>query len=121
MFKFNLERPLRYVLDGHEPKVSTLTEADPDYFRGICETIATNNFGHEAIGVISVSTIFLGIDHARRGPPILFETMIFDAEGGIFNGYQTRCCTWDEAMQMHADAIEHVKNAFQELAKASGA
>jgi hypothetical protein len=120
MFEFNLERPLRYILDGHETKPSTLTESDPGFFSGICDVIAVNLFGHEAIGEIQVSTIFLGFDHARQeGPPILFETMIFG--GGDLDGYQTRCSTWDEAMQMHANAVEHVKNAFQELAKASGA
>jgi hypothetical protein len=115
-----VNRPLRYILDGHEPK--PMAEDDPDYYvRDLCVTIAENWFGHEAIGEIYVSTIFLGIDHARRGPPLLFETMIF-AEGieGL-DGYQVRCCTWDEAMAEHALAIEHVKNAFAELAKASGA
>lgn len=118
----------RYVLDGHEPKPSTLTESDPDYFRGICETIKSNAFGHAGIGIMFVSTIFLGIDHRHigDGPPILFETMIFkdDLTHGPdhdFINYQTRCSTWDEAMQMHADACEYIKNAFSELAKASGA
>lgn len=114
-------RPMRYVLDGHEPKVSTLTESDIEYFRDICVTIKENFFGHEAIGEIHVSTIFLGLDHARHGPPLLFETMIFGLDEGERGNYQTRCSTWDQAMQMHADAIEYVKNAFSELAKASGA
>jgi hypothetical protein len=117
-------RPLRYILDGHEPKPTTLTEDDPEYFRGTCVTIAENWFGHEAIGEIHVSTIFLGIDHSHRirgGLPILFETMIFAKGIEGLDGYQVRCCTWDEAMAEHALAIEHVKNAFAELAKASGA
>lgn len=54
---------------------------------------------------ITVSTVFLGIDHnyGPEGPPILFETMIF---GGPHNNYQRRYCTWDEAEQGHAQACE---------------
>jgi hypothetical protein len=64
-----------------------------------------------------VSTAFLGIDHSfGRGPPLLFETMIFDRGDLIAIGrrgtvahratdYQTRCSTWAEAEAMHARAV----------------
>lgn len=47
---------------------------------------------------IEVSTIFLGMDHAWRGPPMLFETMVFD---DYEDHLQWRWSTWDEAMQGH--------------------
>lgn len=52
-----------------------------------------------------VSTVFLGLDHNfwDDGPPVLFETRIF---GGAHDQYQRRCCTWDEAVAMHAAAVE---------------
>lgn len=60
-------------------------------------------------GEIMVSTIFLGIDHAfGNGPPVLFETMIFGEEAGDLNGYQERCCTWDEAVEGHSKAVRLV-------------
>jgi hypothetical protein len=51
-----------------------------------------------------VSTVFIGLDHNFGGgaAPMLFETMIFD---GGEDDYQTRCATWDEAEQMHAEAV----------------
>lgn len=59
---------------------------------------------------IRVSTVFLGLDHSysfagrdRKTPPVIFETMIF---GGEHDEEQTRCCTWDEAEAMHAEAVE---------------
>ena len=115
-------RPIRYVLEGHEVKATPFTESDPEYFMGMCVTIAENWFGHEAIGEIHVSTIFLGIDHAHgfNARPLLFETMIFGG-GEDIDLYQVRCCTWDEAMEEHAKAIEIVKNAFAKLAEISGA
>lgn len=62
-----------------------------------------------------VSTIFLGLDHnfANMGPgqskhkPILFETMIFGTTQ--LPDYQTRCCTWAEAEEMHAFAVAQLR------------
>ena len=52
-----------------------------------------------------VSTVFLGLDHNHwgRGPPLLFETMIFGAKDG--SEYQERCSTWEEAEEMHKRAV----------------
>lgn len=53
---------------------------------------------------ITVSTVFLGVDHNwGEGPPVLFETMIF---GGPENEYQERYCTWEEAEEGHKRAVE---------------
>lgn len=55
-------------------------------------------------GDVSVSTVFLGLDHgfsfshAETGPPIVFETLVF---GGEHDGDMTRCSTWDEAVKGH--------------------
>lgn len=54
------------------------------------------------IGHFKVSTVFLGINHGFD-PPILFETMIF---GGAEDGeYQTRCATYEEALEMHREGV----------------
>lgn len=48
---------------------------------------------------ISISTVFLGIDHSFGGnKPLLFETMVF---GGEYDEYQQRYSTWEEAEQGH--------------------
>lgn len=53
-----------------------------------------------------ISTVFLVIDHGwTNNPddaPILFETMIFaDSDG---EEYLTRCCTKEQALEMHTAA-----------------
>jgi hypothetical protein len=54
-------------------------------------------------GDITVSTVFLGLDHQfGDGPPLLFETMVF---GGAHNGAQERYSTWEEAEKGHADMV----------------
>lgn len=57
-----------------------------------------------------VSTVFLAVNHGitQEGAPILFETMAF---GGRFDGHQERCCTYQEALEMHAKIVEAVKRA----------
>jgi hypothetical protein len=59
------------------------------------------------VGQVKVSTVFLGIDHSfGNGPPLLFETMIFGLQTDQDQG---RCSTWDEAVEMHRAAVEHVR------------
>ena len=53
-------------------------------------------------GSVSVSTVFLGMDHSFGGGlPVLFETMIF---GGKHDRYQERYHTWKEAESGHEAA-----------------
>ena len=61
------------------------------------------------IGDVSVSTVFLGIDHSfgAAGPPILFETMVF-GPGTQFE-IRERCCTWEEAEEQHKRIVLRVK------------
>ena len=57
----------------------------------------------EEIEGVTVSTVFLGINHRfGEGDPLLFETMIF---GGEHDGTQMRCSTWVEALVQHKDAV----------------
>lgn len=57
---------------------------------------------------VTVSTVFLGIDHRflDSGPPILFETMVFD---DYDDGDQFRCCTWQEAVDQHGAVVDAVR------------
>jgi hypothetical protein len=57
-----------------------------------------------------VSTVFLGMDHRfdDDGPPLLFETMIFDRVDDSALEYQERTSTWELALQAHARAVEWV-------------
>jgi hypothetical protein len=55
---------------------------------------------------ISVSTVFLGINHNwGDGPPILYETMVF---GGGLAGEGIRCSTRKEAKAQHAQMCTRV-------------
>lgn len=57
---------------------------------------------------VHVSTVFLGLDHRHigKGPPLVFETMIF---GGPLDGYQWRYSSWDDAVTGHAAAVRKAR------------
>ena len=59
----------------------------------------------DKIGDISVSTVFLGIDHGWNGKVELFETMIF---GGEHDEECWRYATWGDAEAGHAAAVKLV-------------
>ncbi len=54
-----------------------------------------------------VSTVFLGVNHSLslRGPPMLFETLVF---GGEHDGLMQRYATWDEAALGHKEVVATV-------------
>ena len=54
-----------------------------------------------------VSTVFLGIDHSLfGGPPLIFETMVFEAESmGRIEMYADRYSTREQALAGHERAI----------------
>ena len=87
-----------YILDGKIPVECHSLEQWAKSF----ET-TNRHVGDDIFDTIRVSTIFMGLDHSfGNGLPLLFETMIF---GGLRDGYQTRCSTWEEAEEMHKAAV----------------
>lgn len=59
------------------------------------------------IGQYQVSTVFLRINHgfgSKRG--LWFETMVFPTNKV---DYQTRCETWEQALEMHKKAVKMVQ------------
>jgi hypothetical protein len=100
-FKFHKD-DYYYALDedGNPVPVQDLDEWARS-FRG------NNMVDHTTLGKVSVSTVFLGMNHQYGGgPPLLFETMIF---GGKYEGYQVRYSTRDEAIAGHRRAVEMVR------------
>lgn len=60
---------------------------------------------------ITVSTVFLGLDHSYRDSdiPILFETMVFFDSEGYAGQYMEKCSTYDEALAQHKRVVEMYK------------
>lgn len=87
----------QYILVGKEP----VPEPDPIKWAKWFET-ADRVVRREEVDGVTISTVFLGLDHEYNGgEPLLFETMIF---GGVHDGYQTRAHSWDEAVGQHIKA-----------------
>ena len=67
------------------------------------ERFKDNRVALEERGDVSVSTVWLGLDHQYGdGPPLIFETMIF---GGEHDQDQWRYSTREGALAGHAAAV----------------
>ena len=95
----------KYILKGHEAVPADLMEW-AQWFETADRTVAKAQLP----GDVSVSTVFLGLNHdfLGDGPPILFETMIF---GGPLDLEEARYATWDEAEEGHAAMVKRAEEA----------
>jgi hypothetical protein len=52
-----------------------------------------------------ISTVFLGLNHrfAMPGPPLVFETMVFNSDGDAKDCW--RYSSWDDAVAGHDSAV----------------
>lgn len=95
-----------YILDGHEAVPVDDLHAWAVWFETAERHVALT----EVAPGITVSTVFLGVDHSMgRRAPILFETMVFNDYGD--DGTQARYSTWEEAAFGH-EMIVSEKRAY---------
>lgn len=74
------------------------------------ESVAARKIGDTHVGMVEISTVFLGINHARgEGPPLWFETMVF---GGKLDGEMDRYSTYADAVAGHVAMVDRVKAAL---------
>lgn len=93
---------LFYILKDGQPIASDDIEALKEFLEDL-EDDVSRIIRRTEIKDILISTVFLGVNHNLKGPPILFETMIFNHHS---YPYQTRCSTIEDAYKMHGQAIK---------------
>uniref|UniRef100_A0A6M3JQR8 Uncharacterized protein n=1 Tax=viral metagenome TaxID=1070528 RepID=A0A6M3JQR8_9ZZZZ len=94
----------KYILDGHKAVKANLKKWAKWY-----ET-TDRQVAMDIIVNISVSTVFLGLDHSfGDGPPLLFETRVF---GGALDQEQERYTTWEQAEAGHKEMVKRVLEAL---------
>lgn len=94
-----------YILDGKIPIIETDILKWGKWFESSDRIVKKTKFND-----ISISTVFLGIDHQYfAGPPLLFETMVF---GGELNMECTRYSTWEQAEKGHDEMVDRVKETL---------
>ena len=102
-----MSRPRNYILDEHDNPIP-----EPDLIQWAkWRNTADVRIASDSINGVTVSTVFLGLDHQwEGGPPLIYETMIF---GGVHDEFQERYSTRDEAIAGHAVAVAMVKSSLQ--------
>jgi hypothetical protein len=108
-----------YTLDGRTPRPCSMDE-----WREILPAIERRRVGKTEIGVFTVFTTFLGIDHNFNfdgtGEPVLFETMVeYQGKRGAslnedarYLNLQKRYGTWEQAEDGHARVVLFVRNNY---------
>ena len=92
-----------YILDGQTPVPCDDIMEWGRWF----EQRDVRRVGYDTVGVYSVSTVFLGIDHAfGSGAPLLFETMVFPNGDDTDDWGTERYTTWEQAATGHQAMIE---------------
>lgn len=90
-----------YILDCKTPVLEPDLHKWGEWFEMAIRQVAVN-----IIDDVTLSTVFLGLDHSRSvGPPLLFETMIF---GGPRDQETHRYSTWDEAEAGHQQILKEL-------------
>jgi hypothetical protein len=96
----------RYVLDGHK----AVPEPNLLKWAAWFEKADNRRVAYTEVSPgVTVSTVFLGLDHGFGGYDgvLLFETMVF---GGEHDGEMDRASTWEEAEEQHAVMLALVKS-----------
>jgi hypothetical protein len=104
-------KPKHYILIGQTAVPEPRLEKWAAWFEHAARTVAVDE-----VASMRVSTVFLGLDHQfGKGPPLLFETMVFCDGGDEMDC--ARCSTWAEAEAQHKRILEHVRNIAERMAR----
>lgn len=96
-----------YILENRVPRIATALEwAQRD--KGACL------IKREKVRACDICTVFTGMgNRVGKGPPLLWETMVFKENELIF---QERCSgSWEQAEAMHGRAAALFKSARYDL------
>ena len=96
-----------YILDGKQIEKTTDVKLWGEFMEGDRHVNLTRF--EDGLDVITVSTVFLGLDHNMYmgGQPLLFETLIF---GGEHGGFYERYSTWEDANKGHEHIAKSIEN-----------
>ena len=100
--------PLFYVLDADNRPVPTDDVRTWGEMFGSDQRFVDYT---EITSAVTVSTIFMGIDHRMggEGPPLLFETMVFtNGDGDETHRYSS----WDDAKTGHAALVKRLRARY---------
>jgi hypothetical protein len=81
----------------------------------IMESGQDRHVADDMVGLVRVSTVWLGLNHNwGEGPPLIFETMVF---GGVHDEDQWRYPTEAAALAGHDQVVTMVREAEEQIDK----
>lgn len=103
-----------FVLKGKEPVEEPDLIAWAMWFESACRDGSRMVAQTDVAPGVSVSTVFLGTDHNffGKGPPLLFETMVF-RDDGPSECY--RWSTWATAEVGHIEEVDRLRDLLKDV------
>ena len=99
----------KYILVNGEPQVEPNLLKWAEWFEN-----SERHLKQDVIGNTRISTVFLGLDHSfGGGPPVLWETMIFDGPEGLLDETQWRYTSQEDALAGHENAVGLIKASMR--------
>lgn len=102
-----------YTLNDKGEPVACDLEGFIKLYKTDCTNDKLRRVAYETVGNSDVSTVFLGLDYrfGSKGPPILWETLVF---GGKMDQEMTRCSgSREQAVAMHQKMVARVKKGLK--------
>ena len=101
---------IRMSFPNHYILVNCVPVEEPDIFRWGEWFEKTENriVAKTRIGIVRVSTLFLGLDHSwGKGPPLLFETIVLKCP--FLGDLRSRYSTWADAENGHRVTVQKIE------------
>lgn len=95
-----MNRPLYYILVNGKVRAAGYA----DWAEGF--STSDRRIDWTDIDEVQISTVFLGLDHATSGPPLIFETLVM---GGAHDQEMARYSTLGQAKAGHWAMVDKVK------------
>jgi hypothetical protein len=115
--RFPADGPLHYILDEHgDPEPCNDVIRWARWFETADRRVCADLDEGDPERRVMVSTVFLGLDHdwTCKGPPVLWESLVFAPDVPQVDGLMRRYSSRDAAILGHQDICEQVMRALRE-------
>lgn len=101
-----MSRHLWFDINGLPIDVATANE--------LLKDVDARRIARTVVGQFTVSTVHIVLDHSMTldgsGPPLIFETMVFDADEKALDDICVRCATKEGALAAHDQVVAEMRD-----------
>ncbi len=109
-----INKPRHYIMVNRKPVLINLHQQTRQMIKDRRRKRPRARVRHTYINGALISTVMLTINHGLDDDkPLIYETMIFDADGSVGDMCQ-RCYTHRQALKQHREIVKEYKNGIKQ-------